>query len=92
MLGFKKPKISIIGSVFAGELVEIGEEVKSFQPGERVFGTGPELGAYAEYMCRTGSGAIAPVPGNISYEQAATIPYGGLTALYFLHDKAQVQA
>lgn len=92
MLGLKKPKISIIGSVFAGEIVKLGEEVQSFQLGDRVFGSGPELGAYAEYMCRSVKGAIAPMPVNINYEQAATIPYGALTALYFLRDKAQVKS
>jgi NADPH:quinone reductase-like Zn-dependent oxidoreductase len=91
MVGIKKPKISIIGSVVAGEIVELGPEVTSFQVGDRVLGTGPEMGAYAEYACRPEKGAIAIMPENISYEQAATIPYGALTALYFLRDKAGVK-
>jgi NADPH:quinone reductase-like Zn-dependent oxidoreductase len=91
MVGIKKPKISIIGSVVAGEIVELGPEVTSFQVGDRVLGTGPEMGAYAEYACRPEKGAIAIMPGNISYEQAATVPYGALTALYFLRDKAGIK-
>ena len=90
MLGFKKPKISVPGSVLAGEIEAAGKEVLSFKPGDRVYGTGAEMGAYAEYACRPENGAIARLPENLSYEQAATIPYGGLTALYFLRDKAGV--
>ena len=92
MLGFHKPKKSIIGSVFAGVIEETGKDIKDFKPGDEVFGTGPDLGTYAEYMCRSENGAIAKKPRNISFEQAATIPYGALTALYFLHDKAKIQS
>ncbi len=92
MLGFNKPKIPIIGSVFAGEIEAVGKDVKSFKPGDQVFGTGPELGAYAEYACRPEKGAITKKPGNISFEQAATVPYGALTALYFLRDMAKIKS
>lgn len=92
MLGFRKPKISIIGSVFAGVIEKVGKDVKSFKPEDKVFGTGSELSAYADYMCRSEYGAIAKKPENISFEQAATIPYGALTALYFLWDRAKVKS
>jgi NADPH:quinone reductase-like Zn-dependent oxidoreductase len=90
MLGFKKPKISITGSVFAGVVEAAGEKVTSFKAGDEVYGTGPELGGYAEYTCRPVSGAIAMKPENISFEQAATVPYGALTSLYFLREVAMV--
>jgi NADPH:quinone reductase-like Zn-dependent oxidoreductase len=90
MLGFKKPKISVPGSVLAGEIEAVGKEVLSFKPGDKVYGTGAEMGAYAEYACRPENGAIALKPETLSYEQAAAIPYGALTALYFLRDKARV--
>ena len=90
MLGFKKPKISVLGSVLAGEIEAVGKEVLSFKPGDKVYGTGAEMGAYAEYACRPENGAIALKPETLSYEQAAAIPYGALTALYFLRDKAGV--
>ena len=90
MMGFGKPKISVIGSVIAGVVEAAGEKVSSFKVGDRVYGTGSSLGAYAEYACRPDSGAIAPIPGNISFEQAATVPYGALTALYFLREMAGV--
>ena len=92
MLGFKKPKISIIGSVLAGEVESIGKNVIIFKPGDKVFGTGPEMGAYAEYVCRPENGAIAKLPKNITYEQAAVVPYGALTALYFLRDFAKIKS
>jgi NADPH:quinone reductase-like Zn-dependent oxidoreductase len=91
MLGFNKPRIGILGSVLAGEVVEIGNDVQQFKVGDKVFGTGPELGAYAEYACRSESGALAIIPENISYEEAASVPYGALTALYFLEDIAKIK-
>jgi NADPH:quinone reductase-like Zn-dependent oxidoreductase len=90
MLGSKKPKISVIGSVLAGEVEAIGNKVTSFKIGDQVYGSGPGLGAYAEYACRPEKGALALKPGNISFEEAATVPYGALTALYFLRDVAGV--
>jgi len=92
MLGFNKPKIPIIGSVLAGEVEAAGSKVTSFKVGDQVYGTGPELGAYAEYACRPEDGALALKPGNISFEEAATVPYGALTSLYFLKDVAGLSA
>jgi NADPH:quinone reductase-like Zn-dependent oxidoreductase len=91
MLGFKKPKISIIGSVLAGKVEAVGDNVTSFKVGDEVYGTGPELGAYAEYACRPEKGALARKPENINFEEAATVPYGALTALYFLREVAHIQ-
>ena len=91
MLGFKKPKINILGSSLAGEIVELGKDVQSFKVGDQVFGGGVEFGGYAEYACRPEGGALALKPTNMSYEEAVTIPYGALTAYYFLHDKARIQ-
>lgn len=92
MLGFKKPKISVTGSALAGEVEAIGKNVTSFKVGDQVYGTGPKLGAYAEYACRPENGALALKPKNISFEEAATVPYGALTALYFLRDVARVSS
>jgi NADPH2:quinone reductase len=92
MLGIRKPKISILGSALAGEIETVGKDVKSFKPGDPVFGSGPELGAYAEYARRSETGALAIKPVNITYEQAATVPYGALTALYFLRDKGEIKS
>jgi NADPH:quinone reductase-like Zn-dependent oxidoreductase len=92
MVGFKKPKISITGSVIAGIVEDVGKNVTLFKAGDQVFGTGPELGGYAEYVCRSADRALALKPKNISFEEAATVPYGALTALYFLRDIAGVHS
>jgi len=91
MLGFGKPKNGFLGSVLAGEVEETGEEVTSFKPGDRVYGTGPELRAYAEYACRPENGALAKIPESITFEEAAVVPYGALTAFHFLREKAGVK-
>lgn len=47
MLGFRKPKISILGSALAGDIETVGKDVELFKPGDPVFGSGPELGTHA---------------------------------------------
>lgn len=90
MLGVKKPKISIQGSVLSGEVEEVGKDIQSFKPGDKVVGTADKLGGYGEYACRSEKGVMITLPENLSYEEAAMLPYGALTALYFLRDKAKV--
>jgi NADPH2:quinone reductase len=91
MLGSKKPKNENTGSVFAGEVIAAGPEVTSFKAGDQVYGSSSELGAYAEYICRREDGALARIPDVIGFNEAATVPYGALTALYFLREKAGVK-
>ena len=90
MMGVNKPKKSIQGSVIAGVVMETGKGIQSFKPGDKVVCTGDQLGAYAEYACRPETGAMITLPENLSYEEATPLPYGALTALYFLRDKAKV--
>lgn len=90
-LGVLRPRNPILGQEFAGEVVAIGEKVTCFDVGDAVFGI-CAFGAYAEYRCIPERGAIAPKPTNLSYEQAAAIPFGAHTAIYFLRDRARVQA
>jgi len=92
MLGFNKPKKSILGSVLAGKVESVGKEVTRFKPGDRVYGSSDELGAYAEYACRREESTLTKIPENINYDEAASIPYGALTALYFLQDMAKIKS
>ena len=90
-MGILKPRIKILGQEFAGEIEAAGKNVTQFKKGDKVFGaTGMKLGAYAEYICLPESYPIAKKTDSISFEEAATIPVGGLNALHFL-GKANIQ-
>ena len=85
LYGLLKPKINILGSVFSGEVESVGEKVKDFKTGDFVFGhTDLSFGSYAEYKCMPENGSIALKPMNISHNEAAVIPFGGVTALHFM--------
>jgi NADPH:quinone reductase-like Zn-dependent oxidoreductase len=79
--GFTKPKINILGSEFAGEIEAVGKDVRRFKEGDQVMGyLGQRMGAYAEYLCMPEDGTLALKPTNLSYAEAATIPYGAIMA------------
>jgi NADPH:quinone reductase-like Zn-dependent oxidoreductase len=88
--GFLKPRHPILGQELAGEVEAIGSVVTRFKPGDQVFGM-VMFGAYAEYLCMPEDGALAIKPVNLSYEEAASIPNGALTALPFLRDKGRIR-
>lgn len=96
-LGLTKPtRITILGTEFAGEIVSVGKEVTGYSPGDQVFGyTGLGMGTYAEYLCLFEKpSALASVMGkkpvNVTYEEAAALPFGGLEALHSLR-QANIQ-
>ena len=89
-VGLRKPTDTRLGVDFAGTVEAVGKNVTKFKPGDDVFGG--RDGAFAEYVCVRESRAVALKPANVTFEQAASVPIAGITALQGLRDKAKVQA
>lgn len=84
-IGVTKPRRRILGGYFAGEVVALGKDVTRLTVGDEVFGTaGIRFGAYGEYVSLPANYTIVPKPTNMSFEEAAAVPLGGLNALHFL--------
>jgi NADPH:quinone reductase-like Zn-dependent oxidoreductase len=90
-LGLKKPKRTILGFEFAGEVMAIGQDVTLFKVGDKVFGGTTTLGCYAEYACVSEKDVITTMPDNVSYEEAAPVSGSAITVFDFLKGKANIQ-
>jgi NADPH:quinone reductase-like Zn-dependent oxidoreductase len=92
MIGFRGPRRTILGTELAGDIETVGKDVTKFKVGDAVFAfPGAQLGCHAEYRAMDEGGAIALKPACLSYEEAAALPFGGVTALDFLKTKGKVQ-
>lgn len=97
MMGFGKPRNPILGMVAAGEVDSLGSETKRFRKGDKVLAytvkspTKIRLGTYAQYTCIPEDWIVIPKPSNVSYEEAAAIPYPGVLAMFFLK-KGNIQS
>jgi len=90
VLGFRKPRNPVLGILLSGEIESVGKDVTMFKPGDPVFAWAVrssisiKFGSYAEYNCLPENAVMALKPSNLSHEEAAAIPYGGLIALHYL--------
>jgi NADPH:quinone reductase-like Zn-dependent oxidoreductase len=84
-LGLRRPRLTVLGNEFAGQVEAVGAGVTSFKVGDRVFGfSGTSFGAHAEYLTMPEDGTLATMPANLSYEEAAPSTEGSLYALSLL--------
>ena len=91
IVGVFKPKKNVLGGYFSGEIECVGKNVTKLVVGDKIFGsTQMRFGAYGEYLCLPDSYTIVKKPSNMSYEQAAAVPLGGLNALHFMR-KANIK-
>lgn len=88
-LGITRPRKAVLGSEFAGVVEAVGSKVTRFKAGDRVFGQ-HVYDAHAEYKTVPETAAVALIPGNLDFAEAAALPFGALTALFFLQ-RAGVQ-
>jgi NADPH:quinone reductase-like Zn-dependent oxidoreductase len=89
VLGVKGPRRPIFGMVLAGEIESVGRSVRAFKPGDQVFGLSRwKVGCYAEYVCWSEDALLAARPANLSYEECAALPYGGMLALHLMRRAA----
>ena len=86
MFGLTKPRknVQIPGQELAGVIQAVGKDVTGFKKGDEVFAPLEKFGGCAEYLCLNAKKAIAIKPVNMSFEEAATVPVGGLNALHFV--------
>lgn len=87
-----RQRFQVAGIEFAGIVARVGEGVRGWRPGDRVFGfAGFNVGTYAEYYCLPASASVARMPDDVDFGEAASLVDGPTTALYFLRDLADVK-
>jgi NADPH:quinone reductase-like Zn-dependent oxidoreductase len=89
--GLRRPRFTNPGRTLAGTVEAVGAGVTEFRPGDEVFGIASGNGTFAEYVVAP-AGKLAPKPSNLSFDEAATVPVSGLTALQAVRDHGRVRA
>lgn len=89
MSGIGTPHETGLGVDFAGTIEAVGSSVERFKPGDEVFGGG--TGVFAEYITISEDAALVAKPADVSFEQAATVPIAGITALQALRDLGRLE-
>lgn len=91
-LGFNRPRQPILGTEFSGKVTRVGPDVTQFKIGDDIIGaTGAKFGAHAEFIKISEDAALVKKPLSLSYADAASLPFGGITALDFLKYRAQIK-
>ncbi len=93
MLGVRRPRRKILGMELAGDIESVGKKVTRFRTGDRVFAStfAVGFGGYAEYKCFPEDGMLTTIPAALTYEEAAAVTGGGMTALRVLQ-KGNIQS
>lgn len=89
-LGWNKPRKAVMGMSFSGVVDAVGKQVSRFKAGDEVFGSAGS-GAYAEYLTIAENNAISQKPGNLSFEEAAALPFGAITSLVYLKELGELK-
>ncbi len=86
VIGWNKPRKPILGVTYAGIIEAMGQDVKSYEIGDQVFGlTAFKFGCHAEYIAVSEKSMILQMPKEANFDEAAAILFGGQTAICFLH-------
>lgn len=93
VFGIRRPRKPVLGTELSGIIESVGADVTNFQPGDEVIGfPGAKFGGHAEYIAMPANGKIVLKPENLSFEEAAAIPFGATTAYDFLINKGKLRA
>jgi len=90
MIGLRGPRKPVPGTVFSGRVQALGEGVDNFEVGQDIVGVNT-YGAHAETLVMSAGGTLAPMPEGLTHAEAASVPYGVVTARYFLHNLGELE-
>jgi len=92
VFGIFGPRKPIPGFELSGEVEAVGKDVTHFKKGDQVFGSSDKFGCNAEYVAVSEDGVIATKPSNMTYDEAAAVPFGALSSLVYLRDFGKIKS